>query len=629
MINYSSTEFEQKYTYIGNDLGAMWSEKETKFRVWAPTAEMVTLNLYKSGYEDDLIKKVSMQQDVNGTWIATCEGDLNHVYYTYSVVVEGVEKEACDPYAKTTGVNGNRAMVLNMEETNPEGWNADASPHAGENFTDAIIYELHVRDLSVDESSGIQNKGKFLGMIEKGTKTASGRATGLDYIKELGITHLQILPSYDYGSVDESRLEVPQFNWGYDPVNYNVPEGSYATDPFRGEARVKEMKQMIQGLHQEGISVVMDVVYNHVYDAEKFCFNNIVPGYFSRIREDGTYSNGSGCGNDTASERSMVKKYIVDSVCYWVEEYHMDGFRFDLMGLIDTVTMNEIVAEVRKNHPHVTFHGEGWTMGTDVTKEGYYMATQLNSQRTPDYAFFNDDIRDGIKGSVLEESAHGYITGELGMTERVKKAILGKSDWCHSPSQTINYASCHDNYALMDRISVNMPEISFEEKVRRNNLGAAIYMLSQGIVLFQAGEEILRTKVDEKGNFVENSYASSDYVNNFKWDVLDQDIYQRTLEYYKGLIQFRKAHKELRYMTAAEVDAHARVLDAPVHGVIAIAVDELLLLFNPTMENITMPLPEGEWKVCINGEKAGVETIEIVENSVLVSPISAMVVEKI
>lgn len=627
-VNYSTPEFEKAYTYTGADLGAVWSEKETRFRVWAPTAETVTLNLYESGTAgtEDLLEKISMQPDVNGTWIAVKPGNLNHVYYTYSVTIDGKEKEACDPYAKACGVNGRRAMVLNLEETNPAGWENDKDPHATDRMTDAVLYELHVRDLSVDPASQIENKGKFLGLAEIGTKTPSGHPTGLDYIKELGITHLHLLPSFDYGSVDEANLSVPQFNWGYDPVNYNVPEGSYATDPYHGEVRVREMKQMIKTLHENGISVVMDVVYNHVHDAESFCFNVLVPGYFSRINANGIYSNGSFCGNDTASERSMVKKFIVDSVSYWADEYHIDGFRFDLAGLLDTETINALIAEVEKKHPNVIFYGEGWTMPTEVTKEGYLMATQLNSDKTPKFAYFSDTIRDGLRGSVLREEETGYVTDNFEVTEQIKKCLLGQADWCKSPSQTVNYASCHDNNTLLDRISINMPNASFEEKVARNRLAAAIYMLSQGVPFLHAGEEILRTKVDEKGNFVENSYASSDRVNAIKWKTLDEKMYQDTLAYYKGLIQFRKAHEELRYATAEEVDANAKFMETPVASVIALQVKNTLMVFNPSMKAVEIELTEGTWDVCVNAKKAGTECIETIETGkVTVDAISAMV----
>ncbi|MDD7636048.1 MAG: type I pullulanase, partial [Clostridiales bacterium] len=637
---YSTESFEEQYTYTGTDLGATWSSDKTSFRVWAPTAEAVKVNLYASGTEgtDDLLEEIPMQADVNGTWIAEKEGDANGIYYTYTVTINGEETEACDPYARTTGVNGKRAMIIDLASTNPQGWESDANPHAGENITDAVIYELHVRDLSSDESAGIQNVGKFLGVIETGTTTESGIPTGLDHIKDLGITHLHLLPSYDYGSVDETKLDDAKFNWGYDPVNYNVPEGSYSTDPYHGEVRVKEMKQMVQGLHENGISVVMDVVYNHVYNASEFCFNKIVPGYFSRMDEEGKYSNGSGCGNDTASERAMVHKYIVDSVKYWAEEYHIDGFRFDLVGLIDTETINEIVAEVHKDYPDVIFYGEGWTMDTSVTKDGYLMATQLNSEETPDFAYFNDTMRDGLKGNVFENSQTGYVSGAEGLEETITQCFLGAADWCPSPSQTVNYASCHDNLTLMDRLSRSALNATREERIRMNNLSAAIYMTAQGIPFMQAGEEMLRTKLKGSGEFDENSYASPDSVNSLKWDTLNEEEYQNTYNYYKGLIAFRSAHPALRMMTAEDVAANIMPVEGLEANVTAFDIkggangdsaDGMFVIFNPNQTQTQVTLPEGVWDVYINGEKAGTEVLEtITEGTATVAPISAMVLIK-
>ena len=380
---YSSQEFEEKYTYSGN-LGAFWTPEKTAFRLWAPTAGAVSIRLYRSGDPgaDDLLAQLRMQPDVCGTWTAERFGNLNGIYYTYLVTVDGQIREVCDPYARTTGVNGCRGMILDLTSVNPPCWDTDADPHAGKPITDAVIYELHVRDLSSDPSAHIANKGKFLGLTETGTKTRGGHPIGLDHIKALGVTHVHLLPMYDFGFTDESRRH-PQYNWGYDPVNYNVPEGSYATDPFHGAVRVAEVKRMVKALHDNGLSVIMDVVYNHVYDAGAFCINQIVPGYFSRISSDGKYSNGSFCGNDTASERSMVRKYIVDSVCYWADEYHMDGFRFDIASLIDTVTINEIMTAVHRKHPNVIFYGEGWDMKTELTKPGVRLAVQTNSRWFP------------------------------------------------------------------------------------------------------------------------------------------------------------------------------------------------------------------------------------------------------
>ena len=634
---YSSAEFEAAYTYEGDDLGAAWTKDATTFRVWAPTAKSVKVKLYQGGTAgvDDLIEQIDMTADVNGTWVVTKEGDLNGVYYTYLVEVDGKVNEACDPYARTTGVNGQRAMVIDLDATDPEGWEEDVDPHYGNSITDAVIYELHVRDLSSDASSGITNTGKFLGLIEAGTVNSQGVSTGLDHIKSLGITHLHLLPSYDYASVDETDPEAG-FNWGYDPVNYNVPEGSYATDPYHGEVRVQEMKQMIKGLHDNGISVVLDVVYNHVSNAETFCFNQIVPGYFSRISDSGTYSNGSYCGNDTASERAMVKKYIVDSVKYWADEYHMDGFRFDLVGLIDTETINECMEEVHKTHPNVIFYGEGWTMSTQLTKDGYTMTTQANSTEVPGFAFFSDTLRDALRGPVSNNNESGYLAGKGGHTSTIRDAFMGKATWCKSPTQTINYASCHDNMTLYDRLTQSCPESTVEERIRMNNLAAAIYMTSQGVPFIHAGEEMLRSKPLWSGGFDDNSYKSSDKVNSLKWDNLNDPQYQDVVDYYTGLIAFRKAHPALRMTDAAEVEAHITQLPGLDFNVMACHISsgangeesEIVAIFNPRSSETTVTLPEGKWIIYVDADNAGTTPLGTAEGEVTVESISAMVLVK-
>lgn len=644
---YSSDAFEQEFTYTGDDLGATWTSSKTTFKVWAPTADSVKVNLYASGTEgaDDLIETLSMKKGEKGVWSVQKAGDLNGVYYTYSVDVDGTTSEACDPYARTTGVNGNRAMVINLNATNPAGWSTDRGPNAGMSYTDSIIYELHVRDFSIDESSGIQNKGKFLGLTEKGTKNATGQTTGLDYLTDLGVTHIHLLPSYDYATVDETKLDTPQYNWGYDPKNYNVPEGSYSTDPYNGAVRVKEMKQMVKTLHDNNINVIMDVVYNHVYDADKFSFNQIVPKYFSRTNADGSYSNGSGCGNDTASERSMVKKYIVDSVNYWADEYHIDGFRFDLVGLLDVDTINEVVNTVHETHPDVVFYGEGWSMNTAVSKDDVIMATQWTSEKTPKFAYFSDTIRNLLKGDTFSHGSTGFISGSKGQEELLAKCFTAATDWCKSPTQTVNYASCHDNYSLMDKLAVSRPDASFEDKTRMNNLAAAIYMTSEGIPLIHAAEELLREKIDENGDPVENSYKSSDFVNSIKWSNLDKEAYRNVRDYYKGLIAFRKNHAALRLTTAAEVKANVKynwisseLVMFVINGKDSIAdevSDGIVVIFNANTEAKDVDLynnygvAEGEWKVCINDQKAGIVALSTVsDGKVTVAPISAMVLVK-
>ncbi len=373
---YASDQFEKDFSYDGSDLGLTVGDELT-FKVWAPEADRVELRIYETGDPEraDLLESRAMNPAEKGVFVLQTERELLGRYYTYGVTREDTVTEAVDPYARTTGVNGSRAMILDLKTTDPEGWEEDSNPHRQETINDAVIYELSVRDLSADKSSGIKHVGKYLGLTENGTKTPGGIPTGLDHIRSLGVTHVHLLPIFDFGSIDESLPYDPEkYNWGYDPMNYNVPEGSYATDPFHGEVRVKEVKQMVKAMHENGLSVVMDVVYNHVYSAEEFCFNKIVPLYFSRINGSGNYSNGSGCGNDTASERSMVRKYIVDSVVYWMTEYHIDGFRFDLVGLLDVDTINAVVAAVHAIRPDVIFYGEGWHMNSSVGKKGLQMA---------------------------------------------------------------------------------------------------------------------------------------------------------------------------------------------------------------------------------------------------------------
>lgn len=629
---YSSQEFEEKYTYSGS-LGTFWTPEKTAFRLWAPTAETVSIRLYRSGNPgaDDLLAQLRMQPDVRGTWTAERFGNLNGIYYTYLVTVDGQTREVCDPYTKAAGVNGCRAMILDMASVNPPQWDTDADPHAGKSITDAVLYELHVRDLSADPNAHIENKGKFLGLTETGTKTRGGHPTGLDHIKALGVTHIHLLPMYDFGFTDESQPH-PQYNWGYDPVNYNVPEGSYATDPFHGAVRVAEVKRMVKALHDNGLSVVMDVVYNHVYDAGAFCFNQIVPGYFSRISSDGKYSNGSFCGNDTASERSMVRKYIVDSVCYWADEYHMDGFRFDIASLIDTVTINEIMAAVHRKHPNVIFYGEGWDMKTELTKPDVRLAVQTNSAMVPGFGFFSDTIRDLLRGTTFESTAPGFVAGAVVPKEALEACFMGMPSWAAQPDQCVNYASCHDNTTLFDRIALTAPDAPVETRIRMNNLAAAFYMLSQGFPFLQAGEEMLRTKPGKHGGFDDNSYRSPDSVNSLKWATLDKPEYQDVLSYYKGLIAFRKAHAALHLSTREDVQRCVHPVYCENEHCVAFRIDEpegeIFAVFNADAQPVPIALPEGHWNVNIRDGRAGTETMETVSGTVLVSPISAMVLTR-
>lgn len=621
---YASEAFENTYTYPGNDLGAVYTPEKTAFRVWAPTAQAMTVNLYTNGdpaVQPEPVAQVAMTKDLRGTWVATLPGDRSGIYYTYLADHGDRTAEACEPYARATGVNGHRAMILDLAATDPDGWGQDRDPHYGNSITDAVIYELHLRDLSADSNSGIRNAGKYLGLTETGTKTPDGIPTGLDHIKNLGITHIHLLPIYDFGSVDESKLHLPQYNWGYDPVNYNVPEGSYATDPYDGAVRVRELKQMVKTLHDNGISVIMDVVYNHVYERDDFCFNRLVPGYFSRPD-----SNGSACGNDTASERSMVRKYIVDSVTYWAEEYHIDGFRFDLVGLIDTDTINAVIASVHAKCPNVLFYGEGWQMDTKVTKP-CAMTTQRNAHLTPKFAFFSDTMRDMLKGSVFDEGT-GFVSGAQGQESLLRQCFRGLPDWCPSPAQTINYASCHDNHTLMDRITLSTSGVSREDRVKMNLLSAAICLLSQGVPFFQAGEEMLRSKPMPGGGFDHNSYHSPDSVNAIKWSGLGKEEFVTAYRYYRGLIAFRKANSCLRLTSKEEVIAAVSDIPVPDANVVGFQVKELLIVFNANDREVSVPLPEGNWDVYIEGDCAGIEVLRTVSGAVTAAPISALVLKK-
>ncbi len=660
--SYSTEEFEAENTYTGNDLGATWTAEKTTFRVWAPTAAKVLVNLYQGGDNtvSDKLREVEMTKDVNGTWVATVEGDLNGTYYTYSVTRKGETIEACDPYARTTGINGNRAMVIDLASTNPEGWEEDTYV-TQKNYTDSVIWELHVRDFSIDESSGMVNKGKYLAFTEKGT-TVGGKgqiATGVDYMVELGVNYVHLLPVYDINSVDETT---GGYNWGYDPKNYNVPEGSYSTDPYNGAVRVNEFKQMVQSLHNSGIGVIMDVVYNHVADASQFCFNQIVPGYFSRIHDDGSYQSNSGCGNDTASERSMVSKYIADSVLYWAEEYHIDGFRWDLVGLIDYDTINETMRRVHEVNPDIIFYGEGWEMCDWTTKEdgevpySQMMTIQPNDEKVNTeagvFAFFNDTIRNVIHGGVFTATDKGFVSGNMTLETQkiVTDSYMGNSNWgsdgasVDTPLQTVNYASCHDNYTLFDNLTIDVMDAegvtaaeAAEQAAAMNNLAAAYYITAQGVPFIHAGEEMLRSKPDaaQENGFNHNSYASGDEINSIKWSSLENELVAASHDYYQGIIAFRQAHAAMRMTTEAEVLAAMSVIDAGNLNVSVVLNNggngeevTILSIFNADTKENAVTLPAGSWDVYVNKTHAGTEVLDTVDGTVLVPATSAMILIK-
>lgn len=628
---FSSAEFEEAYTYDGNDLGATYSAASTSFRVWAPTAEKIELNIYDNGTDGKPVQTVAMTADVKGTWVAKISGDLNKKYYTYNAYFEGdkVNKDIVDPYARTVGVNGKRGEIIDLDSTDPSGWDKDTR-HTYANPSDMSIYELHIRDFSVDPDSGIKNTGKYIAFTEKGTKDSNGVATGIDHLVDLGITSVHILPSYDFGSVDETKLDKAQYNWGYAPVNYNAPEGSYSTDPYNGEVRVNEYKQMVQALHNNNIGVIMDVVYNHTYKSDDYCFNLLVPGYFHRPG-----SNGSGCGNDVASERSMVRKYIVDSVAYWASEYNLDGFRFDLMGLIDVETMNQVRAALDKIDPEIYVYGEGWSLSTKLTKD-VPLAVQKNADKTPGIAYFSDVIRDGIKGSVFDAADKGYVNGPnakakgniVGMS-KIKDGVLFTSSYATQPSQSVNYASCHDNLTLWDKINSSNADDSEEAKIKQNNLAAAIVFTSQGVPFLNAGEEFLRTKVKADGTFEHNSYASPDSVNLLDYSRITD--YSSVYNYYKGLIAMRAKFDGFRMSSADAVEKNLSFVsdESLDQGVIAYEIkgtsENLFVIYNPRIEDTTVTLPGGEWDVYAKDATAGTTVLDTVKGSVKVSATTAMV----
>ena len=600
---FDSQFFIDNYTYDGDDLGATVTADGTVFKVWAPTASSVVLNLFEAGDGTPAFASVPMERQDKGVWSVSypCTGGT---YYTYEVTTAAGTQEAVDPYARSAGVNGNRGMVIDLNTTDPEGFDRDT--YVGlKTYSDAVIWEVHVRDFSNTIASS-KYPGKYLAFTETGLVNSSGVSVGVDYLKNLGITHVHLQPVYDYATVDESRLDEPQFNWGYDPKNYNVPEGSYSTDPYHGEVRVNEFKQMVMGLHEAGLGVVMDVVYNHTYDINSN-LNRIVPYYYYRYSTSGAPSNGSGCGNETASERVMFRKYMVDSLVYWLTEYHLDGFRFDLMAIHDMETMTQIEKAVHEINPNAIIYGEGWAGGT-VAISSSQQATQGNIGKISatngaagSIAVFNDSIRDGLKGSVFSLITRGYINGSAS-TETANKVIFGLrggastngTSWNVKKSMVINYMSAHDNFTLWDKLCASNKEASREELLAMNRLGAAILMISKGTPFMLAGEEMLRTK-DGDGN----SYMSSDAVNNIDWEALKpgSDEYAMA-QYYADLIAFRG---KLDFLADSEVTC--RILDGSVieatyryHGnVKAVAV------INPQTRAFSYTLSSGTWNSLLDG----------------------------
>ncbi len=601
---FDSEEFLSDYIYDGDDLGATIEGENTVFKVWAPTASKVVLNLFNEGNDSDAYKNVEMTKGEKGVWTYT-EKCGHGTYYTYSVTTSVGTQEATDPYAKSAGVNGNRSMVVDLSKTNPEGW-GEKFVSGIDSYSDAVIWEVHVRDFS-NKIEASQYKGKYLAFTETGLKNENGVSVGIDYLVNLGITHVHLLPVYDYATVDEANPD-KEFNWGYDPKNYNVPEGSYSTNSFNGEVRIKEFKEMVKALHDAGIGVVMDVVYNHTYDANS-SFNKIVPYYYYRYTSTGANSSASGCGNDTASERYMFGKFMVESVSYWAKEYMLDGFRFDLMGLHDLETMKEIEAAVHAINPKAIIYGEGWNMGSTI--DGSDQANQGNiSKITPtgdaigSVAVFNDAIRDGLKGSVFDKASQGFINGASKANSAkvifgIKGGVGVGIGWSVTDSMVINYMSAHDNNTLWDKLLLSNPNDSEDERNKMNNLGAAILLISKGTPFWQAGEEMLRTKDGD-----ENSYKSSDEINNIKWDVLKEGSREyNTMLYYKGLIEMRKSFDIFTSKDAA--------VTCTEHGSGILEVyfedgkgGKALAVFNPNQTALPYAL-DGEWNLVANSTSAG------------------------
>lgn len=634
-----------KSAYSGNDLGASYSKKATTFKVWSPNAVSVRVNIFEHGSDNEgdagsIMSRAMSLDKTTGVWSVTINGDLLNKYYTYSVTHGKTTKETADVYAKACGVNGQRSMVVDLSTTNPDGWENDKHVLV-QNQTDASVWEISVADFSSSESSGVSeaNRGKYLAFTEEGT-TVNGvqgaSSTCVDYLKKLGVKYVQIMPFYDFGSVDESKNIMDQYNWGYDPVNYNCPEGSYSTNPKKGEVRIKECKQMIQALHNAGIGVIMDVVYNHTYTSDSW-FQRTVPNYYYRMNNDGTFSNGSGCSNDTASEHLMFRKYMIDSVTYWASEYHIDGFRFDLMGLHDVTTMNSIRTALDNLYAdgsgsRILMYGEAWDMATNCD-EGTVLASQKNLKQLSDrIGAFDDTIRDAIKGST--GGTDGAFVQEGSRRANLKTGIAGQSDtttgWANVPSQCVTYASCHDNLCLYDKLVGSVYGADgkyrkrYEDLVAMNKLSAAIVITSQGIPFSLGGEEFCRSKDGD-----ENSYASSRKENMLDWE--NVDLYSDVIEYYRGLYKIRDAFAAFSDSTAETANSLTYLSDVP-KGVTGYTINntesgkwnQMCVIFNgsDSAQNVTA---KGDWVVLADNKTAGLRNIKNVTNSVKVEAHSAVI----
>jgi len=608
--------FDDYPVYEGADLGLTYSAKESIFKVYSPAVKRMTLYIYNDGHTDSQLEKHLMTLGDNGVWEIILEGDFQGKFYNFQVRVGGRTMERVpDPYAKAVGLNGSRAMVLDLKTTDPKGWQKDKRPEL-KSPNDVIIYEAHVRDMSAHPDSGIKNKRKFLGLSEIGTLNKDGLSTGIDHLKELGITHIHLLPSFDFmsRSVDEAN-PTKKYNWGYDPQNYNVPEGAYSTDPYDGAVRIREFKEMVLALHTNGIRVVMDVVYNHTGLTQKSVFNQITPGYYYRFWEDGRFGDASACGNETASERPMVRKFIFESMLHWCREYHIDGFRIDLMGIHDIATINTTTWVLQKEIDKSIFvYGEGW-MGSDSPLPYEHRALKFHGPKLEEAAVFSDDIRDGLKGGVFNPEEKGFVSGAPGLEHTIRFAVVGATlhnqvnynevnyshqPFANRPSQCINYASCHDNHTLYDKLvkSTSTDKLTIGKMHRLAN---AIVLTSQGVPFIHSGSELMRTK-----NGVENSYRSPEKINQLDWSSKQKHI--EHFNYYKNLIALRKTHPAFRLRTTRDIQKHLEFIDHTPANLVAYQLKDyangdswknILVIYNANPTTTKMNLPSGKWRKAV------------------------------
>lgn len=607
----------------------VYTPEKTTFTFWSSVAEKMEVRLYNT-YDASEFDVITLHEQEGDFWTATIKGDQVGKFYTVCSYQNGEwGQESPGIFAKAVSVNGQRAAIIDMQTTNPEGWENDQRP-AMTDPTEVVVYETHMRDFTIDATSGIANKGKFIAFTEQGTKTAEGLASGIDHLKELGITHIQILPMYDYGSIDETTLDLNKYNWGYDPVNYNVPEGGYSTNPYDPSTRIREAKTMIQALHAAGIRVIMDVVYNHTYSVEGCALGRVVPQYFYRMNEDGTYANGSGCGNETASDKEMMRQFMVESVCYWAREYHIDGFRFDLMGIHDQETMRQIRAALDEIDPSIITYGEGWAASSPA-----YPYEQLAMKQwtytMPRVGAFSDDIRNALIGSPFDHH-RGFASGNTASRDAVRYGLVACPDWSGEPMQHVSYITCHDNYCLRDRIEVAAAEETEATKLRMNKLAQTTVMVSQGMTFFYGGEELFRTKQG-----VENSYQSPDSINVIEWT--NKQTYSDLFAYYREIIKIRRQHKGFRLGTAEMVKNHVEFPETTQEGLIIYRIKDLqgidtasslVVLLNGTAEAIEAEVPQATYTVLAQDAQANANGMGTIEGGkVQVAPYSATILAEI